>query len=191
LKRWKNNDANFDRIIEKAASTIVKEVDGLQRLVNEFSRYGRMPDIELAPSHLDTLIQEVTDLYREYETLEISVHYDTDVTEIMLDPDQFKRVLINIFDNAIQAMEENGKIDILVKEDENHSCILLEISDNGKGIDEEDKDKLFQPYFSRRKNGTGLGLAIAQRIVMEHKGRIKVGDNVPRGSTFKIELPCY
>ncbi|MES0335727.1 MAG: ATP-binding protein [Candidatus Magnetobacterium sp. LHC-1] len=191
LKRWKNNDANFDRIIEKAASTIVKEVDGLQRLVNEFSRYGRMPDIELAPSNLDTLIQEVTDLYREYETLEISVHYDTDVTEIMLDPDQFKRVLINIFDNAIQAMEENGKIDILVKEDENHSCILLEISDNGKGIDEEDKDKLFQPYFSRRKNGTGLGLAIAQRIVMEHKGRIKVGDNVPRGSTFKIELPCY
>ncbi len=191
LKRWKNKDVNFDRIIEKATSTIVKEVDGLQRLVNEFSRYGRMPDIELTSSDLNSLINEVIDLYREYETLEIQLYYETDVKEIMLDPEQFKRVLINIFDNAIQAIEENGKIGIIVKEDESHSYILIEISDNGKGIDEEDKDKLFQPYFSRRKNGTGLGLAIAQRIVMEHKGSIKVSDNVPKGSIFKIELPCY
>ncbi|MBF0536850.1 MAG: HAMP domain-containing protein [Nitrospirae bacterium] len=191
LKRWKNNDVNFDRIIEKATVTIVKEVDGLQRLVNEFSRYGRMPEIELAPSNLHTLIQEVIDLYLEYETLDIQLHYDTDITEIMLDPEQFKRVLINIFDNAIQAMEENGTIDVVVKEDDIHSHILIAISDNGKGIDEEDKDKLFQPYFSRRKNGTGLGLAIAHRIITEHKGMIKVSNNVPRGSTFKIELPCY
>ncbi|MBF0565314.1 MAG: HAMP domain-containing protein [Nitrospirae bacterium] len=189
LKRWKHADRDFDKIIGKATNTIIREVDGLQRLVNEFSRYGKMPDIELVLSDLPGIVEEVSELYSEYENIEISSDYETRVRELLLDPENFKRVLINILDNAVQSITGNGKIEIKVKEDLLNAHIVLEISDNGKGIDEHDRDKLFQPYFSRRKNGTGLGLAISHRIIAEHKGTISVSDNVPRGSVFRIELP--
>ncbi|MEO5357283.1 MAG: ATP-binding protein [Nitrospirae bacterium YQR-1] len=191
LKRWNSGDANFGEILKKATGTIVREVDGIQKLVNEFSRLGKMPDIELSVTHLKPLINEVIDLYREYEHLEIVLYYNTFVDELLIDADNFKRVLINIFDNAVQAIDENGKITVIVREDETTSNIIIEVSDTGEGIRDEDKDKLFQPYFSRRKNGTGLGLAIAHRIVTEHKGMISVKDNTPKGSVFKIELPCF
>ncbi|MBF0463803.1 MAG: HAMP domain-containing protein [Nitrospirae bacterium] len=191
LKRWNSGDPKFGEILKKSTSIIIREVDGIQKLVNEFSRLGKMPDIELSVTHLKPLINEVIELYREYEKLEIILHYNTRIDELLIDADNFKRVLINIFDNAVQAIDENGTITVSVSEDATTSNIIIEISDTGEGIREEDKDKLFQPYFSRRKNGTGLGLAIAHRIITEHKGMISVLDNNPKGSTFKIELPCF
>lgn len=190
LKKWYAADPNFGNIIEKATNTIVREVDGLKRLVDEFSKLGKMPDIELKPSSLETLIGEVRELYSDNEHTDLTLNYSTPVDIIKVDSEHIKRVLINIIDNAMQAVEENtrGKIDIVVKSSGN--AVLIDIIDNGKGIHSEDKDKLFQPYFSRSKNGTGLGLAISHRIIRQHKGSITVSDNKPTGAVFTIELPC-
>ncbi len=106
-----------------------------------------------------------------------------------IDEEQIKRVIINIIDNAIQAMENKGVINVVLDFDILDNKALISISDTGPGIKDEDKDKLFEPYFSTKKNGMGLGLTIAKRIIMEHKGNIKVKDNKPRGSIFSIELP--
>ncbi|MBF0568534.1 MAG: HAMP domain-containing protein [Nitrospirae bacterium] len=189
LKRWRRADTRFGEVIEKSTATIIREVDGLQRLVNEFSKLGTMPDIEPSLTDLQGLLAEVLDLYGEYEHIGMSLDYKTNIKSIYIDGEHFKRMLINILDNAIQAIGENGKIDITVAEDDNASDIIIDISDDGVGIDEKDKEKLFQPYFSRRKNGTGLGLAIAHRIATEHKGTITVSNNAVRGSTFRITIP--
>jgi two-component system nitrogen regulation sensor histidine kinase NtrY len=108
---------------------------------------------------------------------------------VELDAEQFKRVIINIVDNAIQAMRETGRIDIAVSHDISSNRAYVDISDNGPGIREEDKERLFLPYFSTRKDGTGLGLAIASRVVAEHRGYIRIRDNKPTGTIFTIELP--
>ncbi len=188
LKRWRNKDENFDKIIEKATSTIIREVDGLQRLVNEFSQLGKMPDIEIKQADIKSLINDVIDLYRDYEGVAITLDNYDGVKEIPMDQEQIKRVFINIIDNAIQAMDKNGKIDIKIREEDTLNNLIVNISDNGRGISKEDKEKLFQPYFSKRKNGTGLGLAISHRIIKEHKGSISVSDNKPNGTVFKIAL---
>ncbi len=190
LKRWKYADEKFGEVLEKSTTTIIREVDGLQRLVNEFSKLGKMPDIDPVSTDLQALINEVVDLYSEYEHVAISFEYKTHIKAITIDGEHFKRMLINILDNAIQAIDKNGKIDVTVAEDDKSaSNVIIDISDDGIGIDEKDREKLFQPYFSRRKHGTGLGLAIAHRIATEHKGTISVSNNVDRGSTFRITIP--
>ncbi|KJR41496.1 signal transduction histidine kinase involved in nitrogen fixation and metabolism regulation [Candidatus Magnetoovum chiemensis] len=191
LKRWQSSDDNFGKIIEKSTSTIIREVDGLKRLVDEFSRLGKMPDIELRLSNLRNLITEVVELYSDYDKINFVITYNTKIIESYIDPEYFKRVLINLIDNAIQATEDYGKIDIIVKEDTASNNLVVEICDNGMGIRTEDKEKLFQPYFSMRKNGTGLGLAISHKIITQHKGTITVRDNKPKGTIFSIEIPCY
>ncbi len=189
LKRWENRDSNFDKIIRKSTSTIVREVDGLQRLVNEFSRLGKMPEIEPRSTDFKSLIHEVIDLYRDYENTRIDLRYKGSPYEVYVDSEKIKRVLINIIDNAIQAMNKKGRINISVYEDKSSENVIVEIADTGIGISQEDKEKLFQPYFSRRKDGTGLGLAIAHRIITDHKGNIAVSDNKPKGTIFRIEIP--
>ncbi len=189
LKRWENNDENFDRILEKSTNTIIREVNGLQRLVNEFSKLGKMSGIKKVPTDLKTLITDVVELYTNYESIDIEFFSNSSLQEISVDPENFKRVLINIMDNAVQSVDNNGKIDINASEDGLNNNIIIEIADNGKGINKEDKEKLFQPYFSKSESGTGLGLAISQRVITEHKGTITVADNKPRGTVFRIEIP--
>lgn len=189
LKRWHSHDENFGVILEKAANTIVREVDSLKRLVDEFSRLGKMPDITPKPTVVASLINEVIDLYRDYEHARFTVEDLSRKRVYPVDPEQFKRVIINIIDNATQAVEENGIIEIGARILDFNGRLVIEIADNGRGISDVDKEKLFQPYFSKRKNGTGLGLAIAHRIVAEHKGTIAVRDNAPRGAVFRIEIP--
>jgi two-component system nitrogen regulation sensor histidine kinase NtrY len=190
LKRWQSGDKNFQSVIEKSTSTIVREVDGLQKLVNEFSRLGRMPDVVMAECDLKSLITDVIDLYRDYEKVSVSLDYRFPKATMKLDAEHFRRVLINIIDNAMQAVGESGIIDVVVDVNVSSGTMVLKVSDNGKGIAEEDKARLFQPYFTGRKGGTGLGLAIAHKIVTDHKGFIGVSDNVPRGTVFTIEIPC-
>jgi two-component system nitrogen regulation sensor histidine kinase NtrY len=100
-----------------------------------------------------------------------------------------KRVLINILDNAVAAVDGDGIIEIEVKYDPSLQMVTLELRDNGCGISDEDKTKLFEPYFSTKKAGTGLGLAIVNAIISDHNGYIRVRDNHPKGTKFIIDLP--
>jgi len=108
---------------------------------------------------------------------------------VELDEEQFKRVMINIIDNAIHAISNKGRIDVRLRFELPSNMVSIDIADNGPGIRDEDKEKLFLPYFSTKKDGTGLGLAIANRIIAEHRGYIRVRDNEPKGTVFTIEIP--
>jgi two-component system nitrogen regulation sensor histidine kinase NtrY len=189
VKKWQNKDEDFGKVFERSTKTIIREVESLKRLVDEFSHFGKMPEICKAPALLSSIIESVINLYRDYKG--IDMHLSAKGTEelIEIDAEQFKRVIINIVNNAIQAMQNQGRIDIMIHQDDLSNRVYVDIADNGPGIREEDKEKLFLPYFSTRKDGTGLGLAIASRVVAEHRGYIRVRDNKPRGTIFSIELP--
>jgi two-component system nitrogen regulation sensor histidine kinase NtrY len=189
MKKWLREDEDFGKVFERSTRTIIREVESLKRLVDEFSRFGKMPEIRKAPVLLSPIIESAVSLYKDYRGLEIHVSAKGDAVPVELDEEQFKRVLINLVDNAIQAMQNKGRIDIMVHYDILSNRVYVDIADTGPGIREEDREKLFLPYFSTRKGGTGLGLAIASRVVTEHRGYIRVMDNKPSGTIFSIELP--
>ncbi|MDI6890671.1 MAG: ATP-binding protein [Thermodesulfovibrionales bacterium] len=189
VKKWEGRDADFDQVFDRSTKTIIKEVEGLKMLVDEFSRFGKMPEIKKTPTSMPPVIDEVVNLYKGCKGVETNVSLPEENPPVELDEKQFKRVMINIFDNAIQAMTDSGRINVTLNFDIPSNRAYINIADNGPGIRDEDKEKLFLPYFSTKKDGTGLGLAIANRIIAEHRGYIKVRDNEPRGTIFTIEIP--
>jgi two-component system, NtrC family, nitrogen regulation sensor histidine kinase NtrY len=189
MKKWEHKDGDFDQAFRQSTQMIIKEVDSLKKLVDAFSKYGKMPEIRKTPTSLPALIHEVINLYKGYKKIEIHVSASDNPPLADLDAEQFKRVMINIFDNAIQAMMHNGKIDVTLNFDIPSNRMQIEIADTGPGINPENKEKLFHPYFSTKTDGTGLGLAIAHRIIKEHKGKIRVRNNIPAGTVFTIRIP--
>jgi len=146
-----------------------------------------MPKISLEPSHIKSVIDEVVELYSNVKDIEIITSLKGDIPEIEIDKQQIKMALINLIDNAIQA--GTARIWLNAYYNPSLDLIRIEILDEGAGINEEDKDKLFFPYFSTKKEGTGLGLAIVNSIISKHRGYIRVQDNQPKGTQFIIELP--
>jgi two-component system nitrogen regulation sensor histidine kinase NtrY len=189
IKKWHNRDEDFGQVFERSTKTIIREVESLKRLVNEFSKFGKMPEIKKTPALISGIIEGVIALYSDYRELEITLKKEENEPVVEVDAEQFKRVIINIVDNAIQAMQSRGRISMEISHDMVSNRIYVDIADNGPGIKEEDKEKLFFPYFSTKKDGTGLGLAIASRVVAEHRGYIRIRDNTPTGTIFTIELP--
>ncbi len=189
LKKWERRDDDFEQVFERSTKTIIKEVDSLRNLVDEFSRFGKMPEIVKAPVPLAGIIDEVVNLYRDYKGFTIKVSVPEGMPLVDIDREQFKRVMINLFENAFQAMDNGGEIVVTADFDAVSNRVFINVADNGPGIREEDKEKLFLPYFSTKDGGTGLGLAIASRIVKEHMGYLRVRDNEPQGTIFTIEIP--
>ena len=189
IKKWDNRDTDFDQVFQRSAKTIIKEVDSLRKLVDEFSRFGKMPEINKTPTYIPAIIDEVVNLYKGFKGVEINVSTPDNSPLVELDGEQFRRVMINIFENAVQAIPDTGSINVTLNFDTLSNRAYLNIADNGPGIRDEDKEKLFLPYFSTKKEGTGLGLAIANRIIAEHRGYIRVRDNKPNGAVFTIEIP--
>ncbi|MEJ5226558.1 MAG: ATP-binding protein [Thermodesulfovibrio sp.] len=187
IRKWRSGDEDFERVLEKSTQTIISEVDSLKALVDSFQRFGKLPEIKKESINPLKLLEDVRELYRGYKDVKINLVFKDEVRDVLLDQQEFKRVLINLIDNAIRAMNGKGEITISVKIGES---LIIEIADTGPGIDDEVKEKLFLPYFSRSKDGTGLGLAIARKIVTEHGGKIYVKDNLPKGTVFTVEVPA-
>lgn len=172
---------------------IVQETRTLKNMVDEFSRFSRLPLARPVPCQLRQIIDDTLAAYNgRFQNVEIRTQIDPGATELHLDPDQFKRALINILDNAIEAMQEtprDKRVEITAAPNPRHRSVRIEIADNGQGISQEDYENLFLPYFSTKKRGTGLGLAIVRQIISEHHGYIRAEANHPHGSRFIIELP--
>ena len=178
-------------LVQECTATIIGEVESLKGLVDEFSQFARMPAPRAVPSELHRFLNETLALYEGlFASVEFERHYDASVTQVRLDPEQMKRVMINLIDNAIEAMGRQGIIVIETARDLPNSLVRIVVSDTGPGIPEAERDKLFLPYYSTKGRGSGLGLAIVRRIVAEHGGSIDVTDNVPTGTRFIIELPA-
>jgi two-component system, NtrC family, nitrogen regulation sensor histidine kinase NtrY len=178
-------------LVEECTTTIVGEVESLKGLVDEFSQFARMPAPRAVTTDLHALLDDALALYRGLFTdVEIRAHYAASLPKVSVDPEQFRRVVINLIDNAIEAMDRRGAIDVETQLDAAHNIVRVVIADNGPGIPPAEREKLFLPYYSTKQRGSGLGLAIVRRIVAEHGGSIDVTDNTPQGTRFAIELPA-
>jgi two-component system nitrogen regulation sensor histidine kinase NtrY len=176
-------------ILDKCTSTIIKQVEDLKNLVNEFSQFARLPAAELAANDLNEIVREALFLFKEGHK-GISFQFNqADIPTLELDRDQIKRVLINLLDNAVAAVEEKGEIKISTSYSPASGVVLIEVADDGCGLAPEVRARIFNPYFSTKKDGTGLGLAIVSAIVADHRGNIRVRPNEPKGTRFIIELP--
>ncbi|MBF0398336.1 MAG: HAMP domain-containing protein, partial [Desulfobacterales bacterium] len=179
-----------DPIFDECTNTIVDHVDLIKNLVNEFSTFARFPAVTLSPSAIMPVIFETVALYKEgYENIKFEVNATSDIPILNIDKLQIKRAMINIVDNAVAAIKDQGSIIITLTHEIDLKQVKIEVADNGISISDEDKAKLFEPYFSTKKSGMGLGLSIVSTIIAEHNGSIKVMDNIPQGAKFIIELP--
>ncbi|OGW59147.1 MAG: hypothetical protein A2Y48_02780 [Nitrospirae bacterium RIFCSPLOW2_12_42_9] len=189
-KKYYERGENYDKIFDDCTSTIIKEVNALKMLVNEFSNFARMPAAKPSPDNINSIIKDVVLLYSSaHKDININEDLSDPIPQINVDRDQIKRAFINLFENAVEAMNGNGHVWIKTEYDDTVRMIRVEVADDGIGVSAEDKEKLFIPYFSRKKTGTGLGLAIVNRVVSDHNGKITISDNSPRGTKFTIELP--
>jgi two-component system nitrogen regulation sensor histidine kinase NtrY len=178
------------KVFEECTRTIINQVDELKLLVNEFSNFARMPAASLAPNDLPEIVEETISLFREsHPSTTFAFEQQNSLPLLDLDRDQMKRVMINLLDNAVAAVDGNGEISVNLSFDEILKIARLEVSDNGPGIPAKDKIGMFEPYFSTKEKGSGLGLAIVSNIIADHHGFIRVRDNQPRGTTIVIELP--
>lgn len=189
-KRYFQKISGDDAVFEECVDTIIQEVDDLKGMINEFSNFARMPVFDPVDTNIENVINETISLYKtSMKDVKIDLVSSGEMPSLKLDPDQIKRVFINLVDNAIEAMGGNGEIKVALEYLKDLQTVKIEFSDNGAGIAPNIKEKMFMPYFSTKKKGTGLGLAIVNTIISEHRGYIRVKDNKPRGTTFVIELP--
>ena len=179
-----------DSIFDECTHMIIDHVDLIRNLVNEFSEFARFPTANPQLCELPPLIEETVALYREGQP---NICFNLDITaglpKINLDRRQIKQAAINLVNNAIAVLRGQGNIGITLTMDPESNGIIFQVSDDGPGISAQDKERLFEPYFSTKKKGMGLGLTIVSSIVADHKGSIHVRDNQPKGTKFIIELP--
>jgi two-component system nitrogen regulation sensor histidine kinase NtrY len=177
-------------ILDNCTSTIIQQVDELKHLVNEFSQFARLPSAQLLPNDLNEIVNEALFLFKEGHNGVDFQFSGGPIPRVELDREQIKRVLLNLLDNAVAAVEENGEIKLSTAYDPRRGMVRLEIADNGCGLAADIRAKIFEPYFSTKENGTGLGLTIVSQIIEDHRGYIRALPNHPRGTRFTIELPA-
>jgi two-component system nitrogen regulation sensor histidine kinase NtrY len=189
-KKFFEKAPDFETIFDESTNVIVNEVGSLKHMIDEFSKFARMPVPQMARQCLHEVIKEVVSLYGGAHR-DIAFHVELDETLPLLNFDrgQIKRVLVNLFDNAVQAMNQKGSLWVTTKHDYKRHRAIVSVADEGIGIHPDDQDRLFVPYFSRKKTGTGLGLAIVHRIITDHDGSIRAANNHPKGAVFTFELP--
>ena len=181
------------RVVEECTTTISREVEGLKSMVDEFTRFARLPHARLEPADLNEVVRQAVSLYRErLEDVRMDVLLAPTLPGALLDTEQLRRVFVNLIDNSVEALavaDGERRITVATAHDPARGLLIAEVADTGHGIARHDIARLFQPYFSTRGRGTGLGLAIVQRIMTEHGGRIRAESNRPRGARMIIELP--
>ncbi len=192
IRRRYSNQVDDNQVLKECTTTIVRQVNELKSLVNEFSSFARMPQARPTLQNLNRIIEESLVLYRQsHSHIDFAFEPDTRIPDFYLDHEQIKRVMTNLIDNALAAVEkvDGGRIWIATRLDKSLEMVIIELNDNGPGIDEHTQDRLFEPYFSTKKRGTGLGLTIVKTIINDHRGFIRVRENHLKGTCFVIELP--
>jgi two-component system nitrogen regulation sensor histidine kinase NtrY len=190
-------------LVGECTDAIIAEVEALKGLVDEFAQFARMRGPRMVPTDVNQLIEDTLSLYEgvlQRGTLRIERQLAAGLPAVRLDAEQIRQVVINLVDNALEALGganaaprpsgEAPMIIVLTMHDARNSLVRLVVSDNGPGVSAADRDKLFMPYYSTKGRGSGLGLAIVRRIIVEHGGGIEVSEALPGGTTFTVELPA-
>ncbi len=193
-KRYLSQFGQDGAIFDECTKTIITQVEELKNLVNEFSSFARMPAANPTPNNLNEIIREAMVLYEEgHKQIRFRFEPDEKIPVFNLDKEQMKRVMVNLLDNSVAAVDsfqtKDGEIAVSTHHYPLMNLASIEVADNGCGVAPEDKPLLFEPYFSTKAGGTGLGLAIVNTIIADHHGYIRIKDNPPRGTRFTIEIP--
>jgi nitrogen fixation/metabolism regulation signal transduction histidine kinase len=183
LDKYEDNNVEYQKLLNECYAIINEEIGSLRKLVQEFSEFGRLPELNLHQGDLNELIREISVMYSD----RVEPQLDQSLIQFQFDEDRLRRVLINLIQNAIQADPLGHPVKVKTEYHDNKARIL--VSDQGTGIPEELISKIFEPHFSSKKEGMGLGLAITRLIIEEHQGTIQVKSKVNEGSEFVIELP--
>nr|WP_295904051.1 ATP-binding protein [uncultured Bdellovibrio sp.] len=181
-----------DPAFSECTTMIVKQVDGLKNLVNEFSNFARLPQARPVVANLNSVVEESIGLYRQaHPQVRFDFKKDVELPDFKFDPDQIKRVLVNLVDNSVSAVakEPQATVEIVTRYDKDIKTVRLTVADNGEGIPAADRSRIFEPYYSTKEGGTGLGLAIVKRIIEDHNGFIRATANEPKGVKMVIEMP--
>lgn len=190
---WQAEFARFDKLLTECVQVIIQEAGSLKNLVDEFSRFARLPETRFEDADLNQILENTLNLYSgRIPDVDIRKELDASIPKVRLDPEQMKRVFINLFDNALEAMAQNQYKKVLKLRTSYRrlqGMVTIEIGDSGRGFPEEYQDSVFLPYFSIRKGGTGLGLAIVRQIITEHHGDVRAEANIPVGTRIVIDLP--
>jgi len=178
-------------VFKECTQTIIDQVEVLKNLVNEFSRYARMPVTTLAPNDLNAVVSEAVTLFVDaHKDIQFEYSPAENLPRFNLDAEQINRVMINLLDNAVASMnKQSGHIGVIIRYDEQRRKVTVAVADDGAGVPASYKRKVFEPYFSTKKAGTGLGLAIVSSIISDHKGQVSVSDNYPTGTIVSFQLP--
>lgn len=185
--------SDFESVLRECVQTIRDQVAGLKAMVDEFSRFARLPGASMVATDVNRLLEQTLSTYNgRLEGIRLDTSLAPELPEIKADPEQLKRVFVNLIDNALEALEDASVKGLSLASSfyPSRRTIEVVVKDTGHGISPADKEKLFLPYFSTKRRGTGLGLAIASRIIADHKGYIHVEDNVPAGASFVVEIPA-
>ena len=188
LKRFQKGDEQLGEVIESGVAMIRHEVDSLRQMVDEFSRFARMRPPHLRPANIQGLVAETVRLYSDLKRdVSIEAEVAPEAGEAVIDRAQIKQVLINLIDNAMEAIDPPGSIRVTAAKA--NGALEIDVIDTGPGIATEARDKLFMPYFSTKGRGTGLGLSIVHRIISDHHGTVVIKDNEPHGTIFSVSIP--
>lgn len=181
-----------DRVLRECAGTILDETASVKRLVDEFSQFSRLPAAQLILCDLNEVVAGGISVFEgRLENVELTIDLAAGLPPVMADPEQLKRVVVNLIDNAAEAMQESPVKSLLVQTRPGLvDSVEIVFADSGCGVTADEKEKLFLPYFSTKGRGTGLGLAIVSHILTEHNASIRVEDNKPSGARFSIEMPA-
>ncbi len=184
--QYRGDDATYKTLVEESVRVVEDELSHLQKLVKEFSAFAKMPDLEPQPGSLSALLSDVVKLYPQ---IPATVGADPSAGDFSFDPDQLRRALVNLMDNAVSALEHTADPVIRISIDRAGDDVTITFSDNGPGIPPEHREAIFEPYYTMKSGGSGLGLAIVKNIVLLHGGSIRAEDNEWGGATFVITLP--
>jgi PAS domain S-box-containing protein len=179
------------RIVNECTAMIAKEVESVKTLVNEFAQFARFPTAQLMRCDLNQIVKDALAVFHgRLDGIRVRAEFAEGLPPVLVDAGQFKRAVVNLVDNAAEAMQNSfvKELRILTQAGAGETVELV-VADTGCGVSAEDKERLFLPYFSTKGRGTGLGLAIVNHIVSEHNGTIRVEDNSPSGARFTVEIP--
>jgi len=187
-KKHAEGAADFDAVFDECSRTIVLEADGLRKLVDEFANFARMPSSNPVPQQLHQVLESVIALYAgAHRDISFVRRFQAEMPDVLLDREQVKRVFINLFENAVEAMGGKGTIWVTTAMNAAGRA-QVEVADSGPGIAPEDVPRVFEPDFSRKKTNGGLGLAIVHKIIADHGGSIRFEQNMPTGARFILEF---
>jgi len=185
---YSSNPEEIEPLLKRVASTLIEQIDNLAQIASEFSNFAKMPRAENQKTLLNSLISSVFDLFST-EDVDLSLELPTGQYHVYADRNHLVRVLNNLIKNAIQAIPDERRGQVIVSLYQENGMAIMKVKDNGSGIPEDKREKVFVPNFTTKSSGTGLGLAISKNIIESVNGKIWFNTIVNIGTEFHVELP--